>query len=168
MMYKNIGSRLYISFALLTIPLLYLICSPIAIDNIEIDSANKEMRRGQYISATREIYSALVGLSPTAPSLTDAIAQAEFEPGLALDRADNDGRAIKSQTHESNARKTMRNLGSKLGDSSSLIPALALAHADQGTPGGRLDSPHAAPLRLARGTRQAGADEGWRLSGGAA
>ena len=122
-MIKNftIGPRLYLSFALFTVPVAYLIYSLILTQNIAIDSAALERQGNRYVEVLREAQSALIGVAPKAPLSSEALNKAEADYGSGLDTAEEARKVVANLGKPDDARAALRDLISKIGDTSGLI-----------------------------------------------
>ena len=117
----TIGPRLYLVFALFMVPVAYLIYSLISTQNVAIDSANQEQQGNRYIQVLREAQSALVGVVAKGAVAPEALRKAEADQGAGLDTADEAKKVIASLGKDDDARAALRDLISKIGDTSGLI-----------------------------------------------
>ncbi len=117
----KIRSKLYLVFALFTMPVLYLVYSIIATQNIAIDSTALELQGSQYLSSIRDLHYGLVGVDRGSISPAETLRRTEMEFGNGLDSADASRKVIASLGQDDDARAALRDLISKVGDTSALI-----------------------------------------------
>ncbi len=116
-----IGPRLYLVFALFMVPVIYLIYSLISTQNVAIDSANLERHGNRYIQVLQEAQSALVGVAAKDAGAAETLRKAETSHGAELDTAEDSRKLLASLGKDDEARAALRELISKIGDSSGLI-----------------------------------------------
>lgn len=117
----TIGPRIYIVFALFMVPVIYLIYSLISTQNVAIDSATQERQGNRYLDVLREAQFAMVGMAPKSAVTAEVIRKAEADFGGGLDSAEEAGKVIASLGKDGETRATLRDLISKVGDTSQLI-----------------------------------------------
>jgi len=117
----TIGPRLYLVFALFMVPVAYLIVSLISTQNVAIDSANLERQGNRYIQVLREAQASLVGVAPKSAAAADTLSRVEADQGGGLDTAVESRKLIASLGKDDDARAALRELMSKIGDTSGLI-----------------------------------------------
>jgi methyl-accepting chemotaxis protein len=120
MLKLTVGPRLYVVFALFIAPIAYLIYSLISTQNVAIDSANQERQGNSYIQILRETQFSLLGLTPKTATLAEILRKAESDYGFGLDSAEEAKKVIASLDSD-DARPALRDLISKIGDTSQLI-----------------------------------------------
>ncbi len=116
-----VGPRLYLVFALFMAPIAYLIYSLISTQNVAMDSANQERQGNAYIQVLREAQFAILGIVPMSAATSTALSAAEANYGSGLDSADEVSKVIASLGKDDDARAALRDLISKVGDTSQLI-----------------------------------------------
>ena len=117
----TIGPRLYLVFALFMVPVAYLIYSLISTQNVAIDSTNLERQGNRYVQVLREAQSALVGVVAKGAVAAETLRKAERDHGTGLDTAEEAGKVIASLGKDDDTRAALRDLISKIGDTSGLI-----------------------------------------------
>ena len=117
----TIGPRLYLVFALFMVPVGYLIYSLITTQNIAIDTATMERQGNRYIQVLREAQAALIGVAAKESLAPEVLSKAEADHGAGLDTAEDVRKLIAELGKPDDARATLRDLISKIGDASGLI-----------------------------------------------
>ena len=117
----TIGPRLYLVFALFMVPVAYLVYSLISTQNIAIDSAAMERQGNRYIEVLREAQAALIGVAAKGALASDVLGKAEAEQGAGLDTAEEAKKLLAALGKPDDARAALRDLISKIGDTSGLI-----------------------------------------------
>ena len=117
----KIGPRLYLVSALFLIPVAYLIASLISTQNIAIDATALELQGNRYLSVLREAQAAAVGIATGEAFPADGLRRIESEAGDGLETAAESRKAIEAAGKGEALRSALRELISKIADTSGLI-----------------------------------------------